>query len=233
MLCGGACGFASCPQQKCASFSGDAGDPTALAMCLITKSDGSVAPSLLPCGQIPCSDGSLCALTTSEKVQSSAMATFALMDCASEDFGVLFHHNGADSLVRYADRAVYDGTPIPAAPAVCPTANGVSLCGGGCGSCPNTAPFPAAGYVCAGRSPLHPIGLCVDVQSTVFGQGFPCTRNTSSEGACTASALSCFTFKVDASSQSIADANSFEIDSAACAAAVSNYPGGGFCTCPP
>lgn len=228
-LCGGPCGFDNCPEAACASFSGDAGDPSALAMCYAGNDGG---PSLLTCAQVACVDGNTCALRSSDIVKSDPASSFALMGCANSDFSALFHLNGHNDMARYVDRAVFDGTAVPPAPSTCPAINGVPLCGGACGSCPTTAPYPSAGYVCAGRSPLHPISMCVNVQDVVFGQAFVCQRDSTHPGQC-AGALSCFTYKVDDASQTIADANSFAIDSSACVAAAASLPGGGYCTCPP
>jgi hypothetical protein len=135
--------------------------------------------------------------------------------CWGPEFGVLLSMNGHADWVRYPDRSTYTGDPLPE-PATCPQIPGLPLCGGACGAC-------ADGYVCIGRSPLHPYSVCVNK----WKPSLPCKRGDSCIGAVPPSR--CLTFKVDSASQSVADANSLCVESAICDAAAKSYPGGAYC----
>ena len=219
-LCGGSCG--SCVEGTCNLQQPvpvfDAGDPTVLRICRANN---------IRRGCRYADDGFLCAFEDSvSTVVTPVSATMQQMDIVDGDVAALFHANGRDDLVRYADRAAFNGAPLPSLP--CPAIPNLPLCGGECAPCP-TPVYPTQSYACVGRSPTHPFSICANRNTA---DSFGCQRDTTHPGACSGS-LSCFTFKVDSASQAIADATSFLIDSAACAAAAQSYPGGGYCTCPP
>ncbi len=137
--------------------------------------------------------------------------------CGVPDLAELFARNGHPEMARYADRATYKRLPLPPAPTACPTApSGLQYCGGACGECP-------ADQVCTGRSPMHPISICLNRGSTSFptkGTGAPCSRGNS--GLC--GARLCLTFNVDSAAQQTADVYSWCVDAKICqAAASSNY----------
>jgi hypothetical protein len=219
-LCGGSCGTChtgACNlQQPVPTF--DAGDPSVLRICHANNIRRS-------CGYAD--DGFLCAFEDSVSTLVTPLsATMQQMDIVDTDIGSLYHQSGRDDLVRYADRAAFDGTALPSS--TCPTIPGLPLCGGDCGQCP-TPVYPTTMYACVGRSPVHPYSICANRNGA---NSFACQRDPTHPGACSGT-LSCFTFMVDNASQAIADATSFMIDSAACAAAEQSYPGGAYCTCPP
>lgn len=208
-LCGGpAMCNVGCPEGRC---SGDQSfplaDPTRLRIC--TVFGGSAGAGSHDCWQ--CTDGDVCIFADQEMVSLG----FDGMRCLGPEFGVLLSMNGHADWVRYADRSTYTGDPLPE-PATCPQIPGLPLCGGPCGSC-------ADGYVCIGRSPLHPYSLCVNK----WKPSLPCKRGDSCIGAVPPSR--CLTFKVDGASQSVADANSLCVESAICDAAAKSYPGGAYC----
>jgi len=139
--------------------------------------------------------------------------------CVSPDYGVLYQGSGYGKYVSYADHGTYTNSSLPS-PATCPPVAGITLCGGSCGSCP-------PGYVCVGRSPLHPYSLCVNDESqTPPNTGSYCHRGVDH---CD-SGRECFTFKVDDAAQPLADGDSLCVDQSICQAAAAGYPGGAYCT---
>lgn len=140
-------------------------------------------------------------------------------DCAEQEIGELYARNGQPDLARYADRSTYTGELLPAPTTSCPTMPpGLNLCGGACGTC-------SGNDVCTGRSPLHPISLCIDGPPS----GFWCVR--SDQTTCTGlyPDMGCLTYKVDDAAQSIADGNGMCVSMTLCQAAAQSYPGGAFC----
>lgn len=216
-MCGGSCGHDACFTSCLSDFHNGSS--------IIQNADlGACAssPSFTHlCSGVPCADGLICTVRTTRDV-TTPLATFGAMYCADESFAYLYFLNGRSDAARHSDRSAYDGRALPAESA-CPSAPGVSLCGGPCGSC-------AAGSACSGRSPSHPFGLCIPTPNSGLGAS-PCVRDQTHPAAC-GGALSCFTFAVDSESQSVADANSYWIDSTQCANAATAYPGGAFCSCP-
>lgn len=81
-----------------------------------------------------------------------------------------------------------------------------------------------SGFVCVGRSPLHPYSVCVNEK------GATCQRDVLPSCMDLFADRRCLTFKVDEPSQPVADAHSLCVDRAICDAAAQAYPGGAFCT---
>lgn len=141
-------------------------------------------------------------------------------DCVSPDLAKLYEINGAAADVRYADRGAYTGMALPPPPSTCPAGTpNLHYCGGACGDCPKD-------FVCMGRSPLHPVSICVN-KRTATSPYNDCVRGTGMLVACNGSTR-CLTFKVDDASQPVADANSFCVDTFICEDAAKTY--GAFCT---
>lgn len=136
--------------------------------------------------------------------------------CAPYEAGVLYAKNGAPDRVRYADFGSWTGDPLPL-PTGCPDL-GFPICGGNCGACPSG--------VCTGRSPLHPYGLCVPVDPPGSHPGGSCGG-----GSCP-SGWGCFTYKVQAEAQKVADENGFCLPASYCKSAAASLPGGGKCSAP-
>ncbi len=155
-----------------------------------------------------CPDGSLCG-------DFGLLATpDGELSCMPYEMGILYLKNGATTdRIRYYDRGLFDGGPIPN-PTVCPSLPGIRVCGGSCGGCP-------LGQYCVGRSPLHPVGFCYTPgQPDVCSPG----KHACSDGR------PCFTFKVEPEAQPIADKNGLCIPLALCQALAQSLPGGGTCT---
>lgn len=197
-VCGGS---HACKRQEgsctCAS-------PAAETLPEPTVCFGDWGPVPGPC--IRCKDGEVC----------GAVLTGDLLSCLPFEIGVLYLRNGASpSRIRYFDRGLFTGVPIPN-PDVCPTIPGVIVCGGTCGGC-------STGQYCMGRSPLHPVGFCYD--PTPLDE---CAVGTKKCG----DGRSCFTFKVEPEGQVVADANGLCVVPALCQALAQSLPGGGTCTPP-
>jgi hypothetical protein len=140
--------------------------------------------------------------------------------CVTEDLAQLYAKSSRPDLALYADRATYTGAPLPPPPGVCPsTPTDLHLCGGACGNCPNSTD------ACTGRSPLHPVSLCIPgPPKTAI-----CQRNN--QKTCTGlfSDHSCLVFKVDDAAQATADNSGFCVPTTLCTAAAAAYPGGVTC----
>ncbi len=135
-----------------------------------------------------------------------------LWDSFPFDVGYLFTANGGADRVRYADMSFWTGAPLPPIH-LCTVEGGVATCGGSCPAC-------AAGRTCTGRSPIHPLGLCVP------------DRGCNTKVPCP-SGQSCFSFKVQADAQAIADSTyTFCLPTEECQATAANLPGGGYCKDP-
>ena len=108
---------------------------------------------LTPC--IACADGQVC-------VQRARDELF----CTDPAVCQALYGLGATTACRYADKAAFDDEPLPDAPDACPVVAGSNaLCGGGCGAC---GPI---GYICTGRSPAHPLGVCAETLPNTGTQG--------------------------------------------------------------
>ncbi len=214
------CGAACAPCAECAFPTTDSAN--VLQICNAEEAGAGCNYS---------NDGRLCARVTSAELPTSDLRLIlAYFDNVDPAIGKLYASNARDDLVKFADRATYDGVDLPPAPLTCPSTPDLPLCGGACGACPNPT-YPTTDYVCMGRSPKHPYSICVNQSAT----NMSCQRTSSNAaGPCPTSLgnFSCFTFAVDEAAQPLADANSLLIDSKACAAAQQSYPGGAFCTCP-
>lgn len=82
----------------------------------------------------------------------------------------------------YSDKTPYTGGEIPN-PATCPPASGgLALCGGACGAC-------TTGFTCTGRSPTHPVGLCIPVKDGLPG---PFAKDCGTGQSCLNPGQSCF-----------------------------------------
>jgi hypothetical protein len=76
--------------------------------------------------------------------------------CVPDDVCNAFWAIGIEDVCVYADKHVYNGSALPAAPTTCPVAAGRgALCGGACGAC-----LGDEAQRCIGRSPDHPVGVC-------------------------------------------------------------------------
>jgi hypothetical protein len=163
----------------------------------------------------PCPDGTLLLPGDKQQFTDSPL----LGECVVDEIGQLFHRNGADARLMYADFSAYDGTPLPQ-PATCPAVTGLTLCGGTCtGSC-------ASGSYCYGRSPKHPYSLC-----TINGGVCSTADQTDCKtfGQSNKMSVGCLIFSDDSASQTTADAHGICVDAPTCAAAASSYPGGAKC----
>ncbi len=129
------------------------------------------------------------------------------------EVGPLFAANGGGDRVRYADYSPWTGDALPPIPS-CVIQGGAQGCGGSCPAC-------APDRTCTGRSPLHPIGLCVPT----IGHG------CSSKEACP-SGQACFAWKTDADAQAdVGFDYAFCLPTQECESAA-KMPGGGYCTNP-
>lgn len=135
----------------------------------------------------------------------------AVFLCAPFELGQLYANNGAADRVRYADYTPWTGEPLPL-PETCPTAAGVKLCGGYCGTC-------GAGQVCTGRSPTHPYGICVGID------GSDCRSGALACGA----GEKCFFFSMPDPAEGDGYRPGYCLPEEACRAAVDSLPGGGEC----
>ncbi len=154
-----------------------------------------------------CTDGSLC-------VDNHGAGRFT---CVPYSLGALFAEHGAGDRVRYADKGLWTGDPIPS-PDTCPSFDHFEVCGGNCGGCPGT-------HLCTGRSPLHPFGICVPTASNGIAEwcdvDTPCPAGDG-----------CFVFTVEPDAQALADQLALCVPIAACAEMASKLPGGGKCVTP-
>jgi hypothetical protein len=125
--------------------------------------------------------------------------------------GVLLAQNSAQDRARYADWARWTGAPLPNPPSSCPKDIRFRACGGACGAC-------VEGERCTGRSPLHPIGMCVRYGTAECGR----PRDPS----CPAG-TACFRYRVDAESQALANERGLCL--ADCDGIAATLPGGGTC----
>jgi hypothetical protein len=132
------------------------------------------------------------------------------------DVAVLFAENGGASRVRYADLSLWTDAGLPNAPS-CPDLGNVTACGGGCGACPSS-------QTCVGRSPLHPVGICIHTNGCGLGTDaglgpLPCDYMTES----------CFIYLVQPEAQVDADNAGICLPKADCDALSESLPGGGKC----
>lgn len=222
-LCGGECG-----QNQC-SIEVPCNPPNIIGACYESGSK-----LYLPCaggkGSFFAADGTLCVPLNLEAGDPPASGEYAMihLNAADPGYAVLYAKHGFGNYCRYADRAVYDGTAIPAAPTTCPSVDGFQLCGGACGDCP-------AGEYCTGRSPLHPVSICMTDYSEAFEpQTSACVRGAPLAGGCMGNAQTppsaCLTFKVSDADQPFSDQNGICTERSMCLAAASGYPGGAYCT---
>lgn len=221
-LCNGSCSGTPCPPDKfgtpgCRSDEPGRPRPADLGICSTTGGDD--VPPVADCELCP--DGHVCALSSQRWWSARPADMFRLMDCGPQDWAIMYTLAGRPDMARYADRSAYTSQPLPS-PATCPSVPGLTLCGGPCGGCPS-------GYVCVGRSPLHPYSLCVN-DGGQTGVAWSCDRNVGNDCKESLYDRRCLTFKVDDASQPVADGNSLCVDRAICEAAAKGYPGGAFCT---
>ncbi len=135
-----------------------------------------------------------------------------LFDSFPFDVGYLFAANGGADRVRYADMSFWSGAPLPPIHS-CTVDGGVATCGGACPAC-------AAGRICTGRSPLHPLGVCLP--NVGCNSKSPCP-----------SGQSCFSFKVQTDAQAAEDSNFGAcLPTEECRSTAANLPGGGYCRDP-
>ncbi len=203
-LCKGA---HDCPSGKdCPCYGADDAGPGMCAVWFDQGDNGRYAGDGCPL----CRDGDICAAWYG--------GPYIAFYCAPYQAGILYAQNGAPDRVRYADLGLWTGDPLPL-PTTCPDL-GFPICGGNCGGCPSG--------ICAGRSPLHPYGLCVPLH---LPGGDPNVCGVGSGGACP-SGWGCFTYKVQAAAQKVADQQAFCLPTDYCKNAAANLPGGGKCSAP-
>lgn len=133
--------------------------------------------------------------------------------CVLFEVGQLYAAAGFADIVAYADYSAWTGEPVPE-PTTC-LQDGL-YCGGHCGPC-------AAGQVCTGRSPRHPIGICA-FEPMLQKE---CTRADPSQCP---DGTACFVFEVDAASQPRADSKGYCLPIDACKQYATGLPGGGWCS---
>lgn len=120
--------------------------------------------------------------------------------------GELVANNGEAYRVHYADFSDWTGEALPENTPCVALSSNVALCGGTCGACAN-------GTTCIGRSPSHPLGICLPSDAA------PC-------GDCTAA---CFSFLVAPDAQQQADAHGICFAQQICAELAAKLPGGARC----
>ncbi|MCC6645154.1 MAG: hypothetical protein IT374_06235 [Polyangiaceae bacterium] len=141
--------------------------------------------------------------------------------CGPREQCELFELNGQFNSCTYSDFTPYDGAAVPD-PEVCPSIPdaAVKLCGGACGVC-----GPDDG--CVQRSPTHPVGLCLPLDSYPGKPKRPdsCgTKNTCDQGnGCYIPTAPLAYMKV----QTLAGGLCFPFDT--CIALANDLPGGGVC----
>lgn len=225
-LCGSACGgINDCPVPGVCAL-----PKTILAVCIDSQEGRTYGPCAGGNSTVFAKDGTLCVPGQISNPDAAPSGQFAMdyLDSADIGYAIMYAKNGYGSFCHYADRATYDGTPVPDAPASCPTSTGFQLCGGACGDCPS-------GEYCTGRSPLHPYSLCFTDYSKAFEpQTDACVRDAPNAGGCMGNAQNppsaCLTFKVSAADQPFADQNGICTEKSICLAAAAGYPGGAYCT---
>lgn len=220
-LYGGSCGQNGCSETEV--------PPDQLGLCYEpgAKTYGTCDPRFLG----PPDQMAVCvpmAVDDSDGGPPSGSYAMTALYAADVGYAIMYAKNGFGSWCHYADRATYDGTSVPAAPASCPTVSGFQLCGGACGDCPQ-------GEYCTGRSPLHPYSVCLtDYSKALEPQTDSCVRGAPLAGGCMGNAQdpasACLTFKVSSADQPFADQNGICTEKSICLAAMAAYPGGAYCT---
>ncbi|CAN5572499.1 hypothetical protein BH09MYX1_BH09MYX1_29600 [soil metagenome] len=133
------------------------------------------------------------------------------------NLGALFQSGGASDRVRYADFGTFTGEPLPE-PSSCPDLGSSHSCGGACGGC-------SSGMRCVGRSPLHPVGVCLPPQPGCAARdGYPMQICAPTDG--------CFAFSVQPVQQKNADLHGVCLPRATCTELAVKLPGGGHCYAP-
>lgn len=125
------------------------------------------------------------------------------------EVGGLFARNGAGDRVRYADMGTWTGALLPGVEN-CSPASGVPTCGAQCSPC-------AQDRICSGRSPTHPVGICVSRVGCARTNAWTCPQGTA-----------CFVFQVEPDAQAEADLYGSCLPVDECRAAT-GIPGGGVC----
>lgn len=128
---------------------------------------------------------------------------------------LLERYTSEPPIVALADFSSWSNQPVPS-PATCPAFSSFVPCGGPCGYC-------ASGLKCAGRSPLHPFGLCVP-----YKPDFECSLQTT----CPSPTDGCFIFSVDTAGQSAANVFGRCMPLDECQQIATEYPGGALCIGP-
>lgn len=188
--------------------------------CVDTLNVGAVAPcdpAFTPptgtgdsCQSGGGSDGWLCInLFPPNEVSTYVEGGFSL--------GLLFQESGGVDRVRYADLSTFTGVPI-SAPTSCVDLGSSRSCGAACGGC-------ALGQRCVGRSPVHPVGVCLPSNASCAARsGYP-SQVCAAEDAC-------FAFTVQPDRQKDADLHGVCLLRAQCDELALKLPGGGHCYAP-
>jgi hypothetical protein len=120
----------------------------------------------------------------------------------------------------FPDKTAYTAASIPD-PAQCPVAvtGAPPFCAGSCGACPT-------GLTCTGRSPTHPVGLCLPFVK--LGQPVSPNSLCSKDAPCETGAL-CFVYTTNPADTPFAQEYGMCIDAAVCPSLASTLQGGGAC----
>jgi len=153
-LCGGAADCEWLVPPECLGFGctvaldGTSFDPGGAGVCWADLPDAAGRQ----CSA--CDDGDVCIQRTTDQLV-----------CAPPGVCDALWDLGATAVCRYADKSAYDHQPLPAPSSPCPGGpqkawpEGLPfMCGGDCGPCDDYF------QRCTGRSPIHPFGICVNVE---------------------------------------------------------------------
>ena len=217
-ICGGNAGCpwldtTECPGGCTPPLDHDGTPQSAVGVCWTDAADkGAVSCAV-------CNDGEGCLQRTSDQLVCVPIGV-----CAS------LWSDGATTLCRYADKSSYDDRLLPPEPSSCPSndSHAQIFCGGACGGCPL-----GDADRCIGRSPDHPVGICVDL----FGAGDP--ENPSDIPTCSVSqnigcpaedaTAVCGVFAVARTDQIAAETDGVCIEAQECQAMEAALPGGFTC----
>lgn len=154
----------------------------------------------------------VCARTKYDEPDDLTCINPVVCEAASRD--------GLPATCRWTDKSTW--RPATAIPNVACPATGTTLgmCGGACGDC-------APGAFCTGRSPVHPLGICV--APTRMGPTGTVVNRCKRATGCNAATDSCLVFKVEAFEQVEADNHGVCVPTDRCKGLRDGLPGGVAC----